>query len=115
MLYRVGTKKEIPMLVGRIPDRVLGEICRGTVVLSAEYGESRNYLESGGYSLIAETGEDILAVGEIISPDYSFEWATRIGKTEWASVLYVLNDDFSVVLYAPVAILPTKILDELED
>lgn len=115
MLYRVGTKEEIPILVGRIPDRVLEEIVRGTAILSADYGEKRNYLESGGYSLILDKSEDFLAVWEIIDSDYPFEWATRIGKTEWASVLYVLNNDFSLVLYAPVAILPTNILDELED
>jgi hypothetical protein len=115
MLYKVGTKKEVLELLKHLPDRVLTEVFQGVVVLDAEYGEDRNYLESGGYSIIAENTEDVSKVAEIISKNHPCEWATRISNTGWTSVLYIINDDFSIMVYAPENILPSKLINELED
>lgn len=115
MLYKVGTKKEVLTLLKHLPDRVLTEVFQGVVVLDAEYGEDRNYLESGGYSIIAETSDDISKVTEIISNNHPCEWATRISNTGWTSVLYIINDDFSIMVYAPENILPSELINELED
>ena len=59
MLYTIGTTAEIPTLPSHLPKRLLTEVFQGLVVLDCEYGADRNYLESGGYSIIAET-EDII-------------------------------------------------------
>ena len=105
------------MVASKLPERVYTELLRGTAILDAEYGEDRNYLQSGGYSLILESAEDLIRLKEAI--DYErrpCEWATRIGKdTGFSSVLYITNDDFSIVVYMPISILPTTILNELED
>lgn len=116
MLYRIGTTKEIPMLPCKLPEQVITEIFQGLIVLDAEYGENRNYLESGGYSLIAEVSEDILQFKEIIDYDtHPCEWATKIGYTGYASALFILNNDFSIMVYLPIAIAPETIIKELED
>lgn len=117
MLYRIGTKKDLPMVEHRIPERVFTEVARGIFILDAEYGTNRDPLRSGGYALIVETVDDITELREII--DYEFhpcEWATRIGKdTGYLSALYLLNDDFAIMVYMPTAIAPDAILRDLED
>lgn len=112
MLYRIGTIQEIPKLTCKLPERVLTEIFQGLVVLDAEYGEDRNYLESGGYTIIAEKIEDISKIPINISTP---EWVTKISSTDFLSALYILNDDFSVMLYLPEAIAPESIINVLED
>ena len=117
MLLRIGTKKELPMVVRRIPERVYTELLRGIAILDAEYGEDRNYLLTGGYSLIVETADDLPRLKA--SVDYEArlcEWATKIGRdTGYISALYMINDDFSIMVYMPQSIAPDIILNELED
>ncbi len=117
MLYRIGTEREFPILTSKLSERVLTEILRGIVILDAEYGADRNYLLEGGYSLIVESTEDISQLKEIINYDtHPCEWATRIGRdTGYLSALYLLNDDFSIMVYMPIAIAPDTILKDLED
>ena len=52
MLYRIGLVSEIPTLPSDIPKQVRTEIAQGLVVLDCEYGEDRNYLESGDCSIL---------------------------------------------------------------
>ena len=116
MLYTLGTANELSLLPAHLPEELRTEILTGLVVLDAEYGESRNYLESGGYSVFAETVEDIPGLKAIIDYEkHPCEWATKIGRTGFVSVLYILNNDFSIMVYLPQAIAPTAIINELED
>lgn len=115
MLYTIGTASEVSVLDGKGPDRVIDEVLRGVCILDAEYGASRDYLTDGGYSLIATTPEDTEGAIATIGKAHPCEWATRIGATGWTATLYILNDDFSVMLYAPESALPTTLLQELEE
>lgn len=115
MLYRVGTEAEISSLSGQIPERVMVEVLQGVIVLDAEYGANRDYLTTGGYSLIADTAEDAGLAIVSIGKNHPCEWVTRIGTSGWVSVLYVINNDFSIMLYAPESTMPIAILQELED
>ena len=105
------------MLPCTLPERVLTEILQGLVVLDAEYGLDRDYYAIGGYSVIAETIEDVLQFKEIVDYDaHPCEWATKIGKdTGFVSALYLPNDDFVVVVYLPQNIAPEAILKDLEE
>ena len=114
MLYRIGTACEISTIPLALPQSVRKELFRTTSILDAEYGSKRNYLETGGYSLIVETKEDISKVREII--DYTLhppEWVERFDS--FIVALYLSNDDFGIMLFIPMAIAPKAILDELED
>ena len=117
LLQRIGTQGELPSLRSPLPDCVREEVLRCAAVLDAEYGAERDYLESGGYILIAESADDLREVRKVI--DYGThpcEWADRLGgEGEYISALYLLNDDFSVVLLLPAAIAPDTIINELED
>ena len=116
MLYTIGTAHELSILPYHLPEELVTEVLTGLVVLDAEYGESRNYFESGGYSVIAENIEDIPGLKAIIDYEkHPCEWATKIGRTGYISALFILNNSFSIMAYMPLAICPTAIINELED
>ena len=117
MLYKVGTTKELSFLKNRLPDQVYSEVFRGVAILDGEYGAERDYLKSGGYSVIVETKEDILALKKIVDFNTHFcEWVTTISKdTGYLSALFLINDDFSIMAYIPRKIAPDAILRELEE
>ena len=98
MLYTIGTANELSLLPSHLPEELCTEILTGLVVLDAEYGESRNYFESGGYSVIAENIEDIPGLKAIIDyVKHPCEWATKIGRTGYISALFILNNSFSIM------------------
>ena len=116
MLYTLGTAKEAALLPLHLPQELRTEVLTGLVVLDAEYGSDRDYRESGGFSLIAETRDDLPPLNEIINTNiHAPEWATRIGRTGFASALYIMNDDFSIMVYLPQEIAAVPIKLELED
>lgn len=86
------------------------------MILDAEYEPTRDYLQVGGYSLIAENLDDIpLIKNHVDFERHPPEWVTRIGNTGYASALFIMNDDFSIMVFMPISILPTTLLKELED
>lgn len=117
MLYQVNQKCTIPSLCSALPECVIQELLRHTSILDREYGANRNCLESGGYALVAETAEDIVTVKAIIDyENHPCEWAEVIGENnEYISALYLLNDDYSILVLMPTAIAPDSLQKELED
>ena len=117
MLHVVGTLCETDKLETKLPVSVFTELVRGIAILDCEYGENRNYREYGGYSLIAETMEDVYAVKNYVDYEaHPAEWVTSIGKDSgYLSALYIMNDDFSIMLYLPAAVAPDIILEKVED
>ena len=116
MLYRIGLVSEIPTLPSSIPKQVRTEVTQGLVVLDCEYGSDRDYLESGGCSILIENADDLELLKAIVDYDkHPSEWATRIGKTGYASALFIMNNDYSILVYMPIEILPEILLSELED
>ena len=116
MLYTIGTTTEVSTLPSHFPKKLVTEIFQGLVILDAEYEPTRNYLEVGGYSAILETKEDIQTFSHIINIETRQpEWATWIGSTGYVSALYIMNNDFSIMVYMPAAITPKIIRRELSE
>lgn len=113
MLHRIGTVADALTLDGIVPDDVHNDIVRGLAILDDEYGSTRNYLSDGGYALIADTSDDVQQALHIVG-DRPYEWVIRLGASGWTSTLYLLGDDFAVVLYAPESAMPIKMLNKLE-
>ena len=114
MLYTYGTTAEVYATGHRFPEPVFTELLTGCVVLDSDYGEDRDYYSSGGYSLIIESADDLPAMKELLDYDsFPCEWATRIGTTDFISALYILDNDFCVMLFMPESIAPQSILTEL--
>lgn len=113
MLWRIGTADDALALDGVVPDDVHHDIVRGLVILDDEYGKERNYLVDGGYALIAETIEDVAMALKIVGESRLCEWVIKLGASGWTSTLYLLGDDYAIVLYAPVSALPTTLLNQI--
>lgn len=112
----LGTTRECAALNGYLPQQVIGEILRGVAVLESEFGSERNYFESGGYSLIADTEDDFCKAREIFDDRLHYcEWATKIGNTGFCSALYLLSNECSVMLYIPISLANKDILENMED
>ena len=117
MLYRIGTMDELSATAISLPEPVLADLSRTTIALANTYGPHRNYLLSGGYSLIVEGEHDIPYLKQIINYDsHPCEWANEVAEgSGYLSALYLLNNDFSITVYMPIAIAPIAIKTELED
>lgn len=115
MLYRIGTGKELLPLQGKVPDAVMKQLRYCIDVLDEAYGADREYLHSGGYCLLAETKDDLPGICEIMDLDsYPHEWVKPLDG-DYLSALYLLGDDFSIVVFLPRTIAPTALRKELED
>ena len=115
MLYRIGTVKEIVPIKNKFTEDVINQLYYCTKTLDDAYGVGRDYLQSGGYSLIAETADDLSAIQKLINLDeHPCEWADRLDG-DYLSALYLMNDDFSIVVFMPIAIAPPTLQSELED
>lgn len=114
MLHRVGTAAEALALDGTVPDDVHNDIVYGAEILDSEYGAERNYLVDGGYALIAYNSNDVEMALRIIG-DRLCEWVVKLGVSGWTSTLYLLGDDYVIVLYAPEAALPAALLNQMEE
>lgn len=116
MLYRVGTRSELTTLGCELPECVYAELLRGVAILDAEYGAERDSLLVGGFSLIAENLEDVSKIKKFVDYDrHPPEWATRLGNSGYTSALFILNNDFSIMVYLPETIVPEAIKKELEE
>lgn len=115
MLWRIGTAADALALDGIVPDDVHNDIVRGLAVLDDEYGAERNYLVDGGYALIANTGEDVCQALKVVGESRLCEWVIRLGTSGWTSTLFLLGDDFAVVLYALESALPDTLLNQMEE
>ena len=117
LLYKIGTERELLAIEGKLPKQVYGDLYTGIVVLDAEYGAERDYLQLGGYSLIVETEEDLAELKAIIDYEtHPCEWAVREARNcGYLNALYIVNDDFSIMVYMPIAIAPDAILNDVED
>ncbi len=112
----LGTVRECKELEGKLPQRVYDEVLRGLAVLDSEFGPGRNYLNVGGFSLIADTEEDLCKARELFDDRWHYcEWATKLGDSGFCSALYLLSNEFSVMLYIPVALANKDILENMED
>lgn len=117
MLHKIGTLKELDAMELTLPECVITELTRDIAILDCEYGENRNWFETGGYSAIMESVADLSAFKEIVDYDnHPCEWVTKLGRNSgWLSALYLLNDDYAIMAFMPVGIAPNVILKDLED
>ena len=115
MLYRIGTEKEITdAVIQKLPYEVVRELLRSTIILDYAYGPERDYLLSGGYSLIAESAEDVEEIRKIVNFHiHPCEWVELV--CGYICALYLLNDDYGIVVYIPKTAAPDVLKHEIRD
>ena len=117
MIYKIGTMNELKRVGHRFPFDVRNDLVHYVAILDGEYGEDRDYFVHGGYCVIAETEDDVETVKEIIDYDTQLlEFATYSGENkEYVNALFLLGDDFGIVLFIPSGIAPRKIITRITD
>lgn len=116
MLYRIGHKKDVRTCGCKFHKRALSEVYTGLMILDETYGYERDWENVGGYSILAETTEDVEAIKQHIDFEkHPPEWVTRISFTGILSALFIVNNDFSIMVYIPQEVAPQSLLSELED
>lgn len=116
MLYRIGHKKDVYSCGCNFHKRALQEVYTGLMILDETYGYDRDWENVGGYSILAETAEDVAAIKAFVDFDkHSPEWVTSISFTKIISALFIVNNDFSIMVYMPQEVTPLSLLSELED
>ena len=116
MLYRIGHKKEVYNCGCKFPKRALQEVYTGLMILDEEYGYDRDWDREGGYSILVDSAEDVEAIKPYVDFDkHPPEWVTSISYTKIISALFIMNNDFSIMVYVPQEIAPQGLLNELED
>ena len=114
MLYKISTVSEIASLTFIFPTPVLEKLYDYTVTLDNAYGTNRDP-NTGGYTILAQTEEDLAIIESVEVQTDIFEWVDHIPSSPpYCAALYLRGDDYSIVLICPVAIAPRAILDELE-
>ena len=114
MHYRIGTGREITPVKGKFPPAVITHLQCCIGILDDAYGADRDYLLSGGYAVIVETADDLPYVRETLDLDkHPCEWVQRVGSGH-LSALYLLNDDYAVVVLLPLELAPTTLQKQLE-
>lgn len=116
MLYRLGHKKEVYSCGCKFHKRALQEIDYGLMILDETYGNQRDWEREGGYSILIDSAEDVEAIKSYVDFDkHTPEWVTSISYTKIISALFIMNNDFSIMVYMPQEIAPQSLLNELED
>ena len=116
MLYRIGHKKQVYSCGCKFHSRALQEVYTGLMILDETYGYDRNWEKTGGYSILVDSAEDVEAIKAYVDFDHHPpEWVTSISYTKIISALFIMNNDFSIMVYMPQEIAPQALLTELED
>lgn len=112
MIHIVGNAKQAIKARTILPKVVADELIRTSEELDRAYGAERNCLEVGGYSVIIDDMDDLPMLSSIV--DYNSHLAEDAKKVgDYIVAVYVFNNDYSVALFAPTAIAPDSILNDL--
>lgn len=115
MICKIGTKQELSTHSLNFSKTVLDKIFSYVEILDDEYGYDRNYLESGGYVMVLETMEDILSADNIIDFKDRVCELVEIVDDDYLSALYLLGDDYAIVVIMPLDIAPEYIFNQIEE
>ena len=113
MVYKIGNLADLETLP-LINDVALELLCHHSSVLSHEYGENRNIDNSdGGYILYAVPGTDAEELKAFF--DFSEHTPEHIDQYDiLCEAVYVLNNNFAVVIIMSLDDAPTEILNEID-
>ena len=113
MIYKIGNLTDL----GSLPlmdDTTLEILYHHARTLSVEYGENRNVEESdGGYVLYAAPGTSNAELKAFFDVSkHTPEYVNTHGSL--CEAVYLLNNDFVVVIVMSMADTPTEILNEID-
>lgn len=113
MVYKIGNPADLESLPFT-DDTTMEILRRHAKTLSVEYGENRNINENdGGYILYATPGTSSAELKAFFDVSkHPPEYVNTYGSL--CEAVYLLNNDFSVVIVMSIANAPTEILNEID-
>ncbi len=118
MVYKLGNIRDTALLPS-MDREVKNIICQQVRILSIEYGEYRDVdKDDGGYVLYVEKGTPTEVIKAIF--DYSKSLPEQVdiiptSNGKLYSVLYLLNNEYSVTIIMSEAYVPSEILNALAE
>ena len=113
MIYKIGNISDLEMLP-MLDDATLELLYHHARVLTHEYRANRNIDESdGGYVLFATSGTNREELKTFFDTSaHTPECVNTYGSL--CEAIYLLNNDFAVVIIMSIADTPTEILNEID-
>lgn len=113
MIYKIGNVSDLEMLPP-LDDTTLELLCHHARGLTHEYGANRNIDTSdGGYVLFAPSGTSREELKTFFDTSaHTPECVNTYGSL--CEAIYLLTNDFAVVIIMSIADAPTEILNEID-
>ena len=111
MICLVGNKRQAEQAKMLLPPPVAEELLYTMGVLDDAYGMQRNYATSGGYAIIADDVQDVQMLLNLLDVHIRLAEYSKLISNFIVS-LYLLNDDYSVILFMPQGV--AQILEQKE-
>lgn len=105
MVYKLGHLKDIDRLPFKLSGKLLDDLFEFLIVLDNEYGTDRDIdRDDGGYVLFCTLDTSEAEVREMFNYfNYTPEWIDEIAhQPTYCSALFMLREDYAVVLLAPL-------------
>ena len=114
MVYKIGNIADLESLP-LVDDTALELLCHHARVLSHEYGENRNVEEDdGGYILFAPSGMNAAELKAFFDiSKHTVEYVNTYGNL--CEAVYLLNNDYAVVIIMSIADAPIEILNKIDN
>ena len=116
MVYKIGTLSELNKLPS-MDEKIRERISENLEILDDNYGSDRDIdKNNGGYVLYAEPGtKDTEVLSWFDYVEYIPEYVDRIdSEREFCCSLYLISDDYGVVIFTALADTPEEVTDEIQ-
>ena len=117
MLYlKLSHIRDMVKLPVGLNDKVKASVREFLQVLDNEYGEHRGIHDDGGYVVLCD-GHDVEEARACVDyTEHPPEWVNVInGDVAWCSALYLLNNEYAIVLVMPLEAAPVEIVREIDE
>ncbi len=111
MILKFGTRKAFQLHKEEMPREVFSHLRYSIDLLDENYGANRNIdHDDGGFVLLFTHTEDLAHIRSTTSIDFAChtpEWVDHISteSEDYAAALYLISNDFSIILAAPASLL----------
>ena len=111
MIFKFGTRKAFQHHRAEMPEEVFRHLRHSIDLLDENYGAGRDIdHDDGGFVLLFTHAEDLAQIRSTTNIDFTYhapEWVDRINTAteDYAAALYLISNDFGIILSAPVHLL----------
>ena len=114
MLQKIGTVAQIKTIKEQLHPDLYQAVLHDLHLLDFAYGTDRDYFSLGGYSIVIDSESDLKELKSIVDFETHFpEEVLLFSSCNYLAALFVINDDFSIMVWLPVSLAPKNFLDEV--